>query len=217
MMKHSLTYSDKNEIYSQSTQNSIEPQSYAHPRRINFLICRLCFWCASYLYGAYKAAVMCPMCDNNSIESIPISDKEAFEFGYSQLRRVILNFFQFIKSLQMPNILRIARKGMTLNDDSDYTKINRRIIDLLENNGFQVDMNPARHILLKLVIGSYKVKAVTQDLTNKQLGELLITDIERSLKMEFADRTVKEIMEAIPNIVKHNLTSEGKVYQSNDC
>jgi hypothetical protein len=34
--------------------------------------------------------------------------------------------------------------------------------------------------------------------------------------MEFADRTVKEIMEAIHNIVKHNLTSEGKVDQSND-
>src|SRR5215831_19048252 len=97
---------------------------------------------------------------------------------------------------------------MGLNDDYNYTKINRRIIDLLENNGFQVDMNPARHILLKLVIGSYKVKAVTQDLTNKQLGELLIMDIERSLKMEFADRTVKDIMEVIHNIVKHNLKSE---------
>ena len=117
----------------------------------------------------------------------------------------------------MPNISRIARKAMTLNNDYNYTKINRRIFDLLENNGFQVDMDPARHILLKLAIGSYKVKAVTQDLTNKQLGELLITDIERSLKMEFADRTVEEIMEAIHNIVKHNLTSEGKVYQSNDC
>ena len=113
--------------------------------------------------------------------------------------------------------MRLARKGLTLNDDYNYTKIIGRIIDLLENNGFQVDMDPARHILLKLVIGSYKVKAVTQHLTNKQIGELLITDIQRSLKMEFADRTVKEIMEAIHNIVKYTLTSEGKVYQSNDC
>ena len=112
--------------------------------------------------------------------------------------------------------MRITRRAMTLNDDYNYTKIIGRIIDLLENNGFQVDMDPARDILLKLVIGSYKVKAVTQDLTNEQLGELLIMDIHRSLKMEFADRTVKEIMEAIPNIVKHNLTSERKVDQSND-
>jgi hypothetical protein len=93
----------------------------------------------------------------------------------------------------------------------NYTKINHRLADLLENNGFQVDMDPARHILLKLVIGSYKVKAVTWDLTNKQLGELLIMDIERSL-----DRTVKEIMEAIHNIVKYNLTSKREVDQTND-
>src|SRR5215467_349723 len=112
-------------------------------------------------------------------------------------------------------LMRLARKGMGLND-YNYTKIIGRIIHLLENNGFQVDMDPARDILLKLVIGSYKVKAVTQDLTNEQLGELLIMDIHRSLKMEFADRTVEEIMEAIPNIVKHNLASEGKVDQSND-
>lgn len=88
------------------------------------------------------------------------------------------------------------------NDDYNYTKIIDRLIDLLENNGFQVDKDPARRVLLKLVIGSYKVKAVTQDLTNEQLGELLIKDIDRSLKAEFADRTVKEIMEAICNIVK---------------
>src|SRR5215469_12760421 len=98
MMKHNLTYSDKNEIYSQSTQNSIEPQSYAHPHRINFLICRLCFWCASYLYGSYKAAEKCPMCDNNSIESIPVCDQEAFKFEHSQLRGVTLNFFPINKS-----------------------------------------------------------------------------------------------------------------------
>jgi hypothetical protein len=59
------------------------------------------------------------------------------------------------------------------NDDYNYTKI--RLIDLLENN----DKDPARRVLLKLVIGSYKVKAVTQDLTNEQLGELLIKDIDR--------------------------------------
>ena len=60
----------------------------------------------------------------------------------------------------MPNILRIARKWLMC---YNYTKINHRLADLLENNGFQVDMDPARHILLKLVIGSYKVKAVTWD------------------------------------------------------
>jgi len=72
-MRHSLTHSDKNEIYPQSSQRQLDPQRYAHPRRINFLIFRLCFWCASYVYEA--KAEKCRTCDNNSIESIPaISD-----------------------------------------------------------------------------------------------------------------------------------------------
>ena len=91
-MRHNLTYSDKNEIYSQSGQRQLEPR-----RRINFLICRLCFWCASYLYGSYKPPEKCPMCDNHSIESIPVSDQEAFEFEHSELRGVTLNFFPIHK------------------------------------------------------------------------------------------------------------------------
>jgi len=67
-MRHNLTYSDKNEIYSQSSQNSLEPQSYAHPRQINFLICRVCSWCASYLYWPFRAAEKCPMCDKDNPE-----------------------------------------------------------------------------------------------------------------------------------------------------
>jgi len=96
-MRHGLTYGDKNKIYSQPSQNSIEAQSYAHPRQTNFLICRLCFWCASYLYGYYKAAEKCPICENNSIESIPVSDREAFEFEHSELRGVTLKFFPIHK------------------------------------------------------------------------------------------------------------------------
>jgi len=97
-MRRSLIDNDKNEIYSQSSQDNLEPQRYAHPRQVNFLICRLCFWCASYLYGSYKAAEKCPICDNNSIESLPISDQEAFEFEHSQSRGVTLNFFSIHKN-----------------------------------------------------------------------------------------------------------------------
>ena len=85
-MTHRLIYNDKNDIYSQPSRNNLEP------RHINFLICRLSFWCASYLYGFYKAPEKCPMCDNNSVESIPVSDQEAFEFEHSELRGVTLNF-----------------------------------------------------------------------------------------------------------------------------
>ena len=50
-----------------------------------FLICQTCFWCASYIdiMGnmdelPYKA---CPTCNNNRIESLPISYDERYHFG----------------------------------------------------------------------------------------------------------------------------------------
>jgi len=97
-MRHNLVYNDKNEIYSQYNLNYLDPRSHAHRPQINFLICRLCFWCASYLYGSHKAAEKCPICDNDSIESIPVSDQEAFEFEHSQLRGVTLYFFPIHKN-----------------------------------------------------------------------------------------------------------------------
>ena len=97
-MTHRLIYNDKSDIYPQYSQNYLEPRSHADRRQINFLICRLCFWCASYLYGSHKAAEKCPICDNDSIESIPVSDQEAFEFQHSQLRGVTLYFFPIHKN-----------------------------------------------------------------------------------------------------------------------
>ncbi len=71
-------------------------------RQVNFLVCQSCFWCASYLYGCYKVAESCPLCgntsSNNNIESIPISNQEAFKFEYNQLRGLSLNFFASPKS-----------------------------------------------------------------------------------------------------------------------
>ena len=73
-----------------------------NPRQVNFLICQSCFWCASYLYGFYKVAETCTLCgntsSNNNIESIPISNQEAFEFEYNQLPGLSLNFFTSRKS-----------------------------------------------------------------------------------------------------------------------
>jgi hypothetical protein len=89
-MRHPLNYDhtnenydDKNEKLSQfNFRNSTnESRNFSRLRHTNFLICKLCFWCASYLYGP-EAVENCPMCCNNksncSIESLPIS-KETFE------------------------------------------------------------------------------------------------------------------------------------------
>jgi hypothetical protein len=59
-----------------------------------FLICRICFWCASCIYGSYNMPNKCPVCnDRNTTESIPISSQEAYRFRYDFLRGVSLEFF----------------------------------------------------------------------------------------------------------------------------
>jgi len=65
---------------------------------------------------------------------------------------------------------RIAREGMTLNDDYNYTKVIGRIIHLLENNGFQVDMDPARNILLKLVKCLEGTRGPSNDKSNNSVS-----------------------------------------------
>ena len=91
-MRHSLNHDHKkNENYDHKKEklsrfNSTNPtngsRNFSRLRHTNFLICKLCFWCASYLYESYEAVKNCPMCCNNksncSIESLPIS-KETFE------------------------------------------------------------------------------------------------------------------------------------------
>ena len=84
-MRHNPSYGNKNDLMDQ--QNSF----LSH---VDFLICRQCFWCASYIYDLHKMLDRCPLCDeNNTIESIPISSQEAYRFNYDLSRGVTLEFF----------------------------------------------------------------------------------------------------------------------------
>jgi len=88
-MRHSLDYDHKNENYDHkkerlsqfdSTNSMNESRNFS--RHTNFLICKSCFWCASYLYGPCEAVEICPVCCNDRsnccIESLPIY-KETFK------------------------------------------------------------------------------------------------------------------------------------------
>jgi hypothetical protein len=77
-------------------------------KQIHFLICELCFWCASLLdsnnnnnYTTAGTATNnnyniitnhCPSCSNNRVESIPISYNEVYKFDYNPKRGVTLEF-----------------------------------------------------------------------------------------------------------------------------
>jgi hypothetical protein len=75
------------------TKKKAEPIS-----RRYFLICQTCFWSASYIdiMGnmdelPYKA---CPTCNDNRIESLPISYDECYRFEYTPTHEVVLEFLR---------------------------------------------------------------------------------------------------------------------------
>jgi len=58
----------------------------------NFLICKSCFWCASFL-NRYRIFDSCPTCMDSKLESMPISLNEIYTFDYDPLKGVTLGFW----------------------------------------------------------------------------------------------------------------------------
>ena len=46
-------------------------------KQVDFLLCPLCFWCASYFNLGKTTNISCPMCYNNHIDQLPVSIDEA--------------------------------------------------------------------------------------------------------------------------------------------
>jgi hypothetical protein len=82
-------------------RNDLMDQFLQH---VNFLICRLCFWCASSIDEAYELTETCPICDNNcnSIESLQVLDSTI-----SEIRQHLKNHWGFLLSLEL-NLLIIS-------------------------------------------------------------------------------------------------------------
>jgi hypothetical protein len=80
------------------TKKKAEPIS-----RRYFLICQTCFWCASYNdmdnmdelpYKAWSILEICNTCNDNRIESLPISYDECYRFEYTPTRGAVLEFLR---------------------------------------------------------------------------------------------------------------------------
>ena len=56
----------------------------------NFLICRSCFWCASYINKMPSVFDACPSCKDVKIESVPVSFDETYRLHYDTKRGVTL-------------------------------------------------------------------------------------------------------------------------------
>jgi hypothetical protein len=67
--------------------------------RINFLLCESCFWCASYFNNYREVVTKCPICGDDSVESLPISHDEVYSFNYDPKRGVTLGFSKWRSQL----------------------------------------------------------------------------------------------------------------------
>ncbi len=62
-------------------------------QKIHFLICGSCFWCASqYNTNSLSKLTKCPCCNNDSIESMPISRDELYAFNHDPKGGITLEF-----------------------------------------------------------------------------------------------------------------------------
>ena len=63
---------------------------------VYFLLCKSCFWSASYLSNIFgsktKPITHCPLCNTQTIESMPISDNDVYRFEYNMKQGVELEF-----------------------------------------------------------------------------------------------------------------------------
>ena len=61
-----------------------------------FLTCKSCLWSSSsYFLSSVDTFSKCPVCHQNGIESLPLSDDEVYKFDYSSKRGVSLEFRKY--------------------------------------------------------------------------------------------------------------------------
>jgi hypothetical protein len=100
------------QIISPSSENTVIPATTAlatnsktavspNPRiskKIDFLLCNECFWCASYLNFRISFGVIeCPSCNKKTIERMPLSANDIYLFDYNRVTGVILEFSNYNK------------------------------------------------------------------------------------------------------------------------
>jgi hypothetical protein len=80
-------------------KNTIDHEKKEGPStRRYFLICQKCFWCASFIdrVGDTQnlSVKICPTCNDNNIESLPLLYNERYHFEYTVARGVVLEFLK---------------------------------------------------------------------------------------------------------------------------
>ncbi len=68
-------------------------------KKIDFLLCNSCFWCASYLNLRTVDVIECPSCNENTIEWMPLHTNDVYSFDYNRITGVVLEFSNYNKGI----------------------------------------------------------------------------------------------------------------------
>ena len=66
-------------------------------KKIDFLLCNSCFWCASDLNLRSFGIIDCPSCDENAIERMPLYTNDVYSFDYNRVTGVVLEFSNYTR------------------------------------------------------------------------------------------------------------------------
>ena len=92
------TFQTEEETAQQANKKNTTAEKKVTSTRRYFLICQTCFWCASLIDRLDDIQNLfvniCPTCNDNNIESLPISYSEHYHFEYTETRGVELEFFK---------------------------------------------------------------------------------------------------------------------------
>ena len=81
-MNYQLLLDKEQSVLRENTLSSLEHDSETNHRiptptekRVDFLLCPSCFWCASYFNFHGLSIISCPLCHNDRVEQLPVSNQ----------------------------------------------------------------------------------------------------------------------------------------------
>jgi hypothetical protein len=78
-----------------SNEKTSAPPIARISKKIDFLLCNSCFWCASHLNLSIFGVNICPSCKENTIERMSLSANDVYLFDYNQVTGVTLEFSNY--------------------------------------------------------------------------------------------------------------------------
>ena len=91
--------------------------------------------------------------------------------------------------------------------DEVLNRVVEKITKALTAHNIRTDSDVARNILLMLTVSSFKIKAVTSDLSNEDLGKILTEELNTSLQPHFGQYTTHEVMKSVFISITVNMIS----------